>query len=234
MSNLAQQQGSPNPARVDPVRRDRDRFLAFAFCAADILVELDKQCRISYIAGATLALTGKSDAQLLGRPFAGMVAPVDRTLFDELLGGLKPGRRLDPVRIRFSGPRGQAVPLLLFGYQLAEVGGAYYFALRLEPSVSGSEGRTVTLRRDAQTGLLDAESFAESASARVRGAKQKAEELSFTVLRIGDLAELRSQLGRDRPSAPRSRPARWAATARPGWTNRITGWCTPPRSTRTQ
>src|SRR4029079_8907518 len=67
----------------------------------------------------------------------------------------------------------------------------------LEPSVSGSAGQTVTLRRDAQTGLLDAESFAESASSRVREAKKKVEELSFTVLRIGDLAELRSQLGRD-------------------------------------
>ena len=197
MSSLAQQQESSNPARVDAVRRDRDRFLAFAFCAADILIELDKKCCISYIAGATLALTGKSDAQLLGKPFAGMVAPVDRRLFDELLGGLKPGMRLDPIRIRFSGPRGRAVPLILFGYQLAEVGGAYYFALRLEPSISDSEGQTVTLRRDAQTGLLDAESFAESAGARVRGAKQKGERLSFTVLRIGDLAELRSQLGRD-------------------------------------
>src|SRR4029079_9782547 len=67
----------------------------------------------------------------------------------------------------------------------------------LEPSVSGSAGQTVTLRRDAQTGLLDAESFAESASSRVREAKKKGDELSFTVLRIGDLAELRSQLGRD-------------------------------------
>src|SRR5688572_2810170 len=101
MTNLAQQESS-TPARVDAVRRDRDRFLAFAFCAADILIELDKKCRISYIAGATLAVTGKSDAQLLGQPFAGMVAPVDRTLFNELLGGLKPGMRLDPVRIRFS------------------------------------------------------------------------------------------------------------------------------------
>jgi EAL domain-containing protein (putative c-di-GMP-specific phosphodiesterase class I) len=192
-----QQQDASSPARADAVRRDRDRFLAFAFCAADILIELDKKCRISYIAGATLALTGKSDAQLVGQPFAEMVAPVDRTLINELLGGLKAGMRIDPVRMRFIGRRGQAVPLMLFGYQLAEVGGAYYFALRLEPSVSDSEGQTVTLRRDTQTGLLDAESFAESASARVREAKKKGDELSFTVLRIGDLAELRNQLGRD-------------------------------------
>src|SRR4029078_4214311 len=162
MNAPAQQQASSTHARTDTVRRDRDRFLAFAFCAADILIELDKGRRISYVAGATLALTGKSDAQLVGQPFAEMVAPVDRTLINELLGGLKAGMRVDPVRMRFIGPRGSAVPLMLFGYQLAEVGGAYYFALRLEPSVSGSAGQTVTLRRDAQTGLLDAESFAES------------------------------------------------------------------------
>lgn len=193
-------QVTPNPpatGQSDTVRRDRDRFLAFAFCAADLLIELDMRRRISYIAGATLALTGKSDAQLIGQPLVELVASVDRPLIDELLRALKPGMRIDPVRLRFNGPRDRPMAAKLFGYQLAEVGGAYYFALRLDAAVKGEDGRTVTLRRDAQTGLLDAESFAETASARVAEAKQKGEDLSFTVVRLGDLEEIRKQLGRD-------------------------------------
>lgn len=191
-------QPAPAPANTsDAVRRDRDRFLAFAFCAADLLIELDTRRRIAYIAGATLAVTGKNEGQLIGHAVEELVAEADRPLIDELLRALKPGMRIEPVRLRFNGPRGQAVAAHLFGYQLAEVGGAYYFALRLDAAVKGNDGHRVTLRRDAQTGLLDAGSFAEAASARIAEARKNGEDLSFTLVRLGDLAALRNQLGRD-------------------------------------
>ena len=44
----------------------RDRFVAFAFCWADILIELDPQQRISFAVGATKALLGLGPEGLSG------------------------------------------------------------------------------------------------------------------------------------------------------------------------
>lgn len=196
MMTSATRMVEPAGARNDAMRRDRDRFLAFAFSAADILLELDVEHRIRYAAGATIAVTGESEAAMVGQSFIELVAPSDRALVAELVRRLKPGMRLDPVRIRFSGQRNRAMPVTLSGYQLAEVGGAFYFTLRLGAAVV-TDGHTLTMRRDPQTGLLDKESFAEVARAHVREAKDAGEQLSFTVMRLGDLTEVRSQLDRD-------------------------------------
>ena len=45
-------------ATLDELRIDRDRFVAFAFCDADILLELDRSQNIVFAAGATMALIG--------------------------------------------------------------------------------------------------------------------------------------------------------------------------------
>jgi len=196
MTALATRTAQVGGTRSEVLRRDRDRFLAFAFSAADILVELDAEFRITYAAGATLGLTGETEDQIIGRPFVDLVAPSDRALVAELARGLKPGMRLDPVRIRFTRPEDDPIPLMLSGYQLSETGGAYYFTLRIGATVS-PEGRTLTVRRDPQTGLMDKESFAEVAKTQVRAAHDQGEPLSFTVVRLGDLTEIRSQLERD-------------------------------------
>ncbi len=60
----------------------RDRFVAFAFCWADILIELDPQQRISFAVGATKALLGLGPEGLIGRNFMDVVSPKDRVLVD--------------------------------------------------------------------------------------------------------------------------------------------------------
>lgn len=195
MTALATRTELTSGGRSETLRRDRDRFLAFAFSAADILLELDCDFRISYAAGATLALTGEAEDKIVGRPFVELVAASDRALVAELTRSLKPGMRLDPVRIRFNRPNQEPIALTASGYQLAEIGGGYYFTLRLGAALS-ADGRSFTVRRDAQTGLLDEESFAEIAKAQVRAAQEQGDPLSFTVVRLGDLTDIRTQLDR--------------------------------------
>ena len=72
----------------------------------------------------------------------------DRALVAELTRSLRPGMRLDPVRIRFNRPNQEPVALTASGYQLAEIGGGYYFTLRLGTALS-ADGRSFTVRRDA-------------------------------------------------------------------------------------
>lgn len=63
---------------IDELKAERDRFVAFAFSAADMLVEMDKDRRIIFAAGATGALAGRQPPELAGEDFLGLISPDDR------------------------------------------------------------------------------------------------------------------------------------------------------------
>ena len=49
---------------VNALRGERDRLLAFAFCSANFLVELDTSLNVNFVRGATTAITGCSSKNL--------------------------------------------------------------------------------------------------------------------------------------------------------------------------
>ena len=57
------------PDYVDTLKKERDRFVALAFCAADMLFEVDESQTITYAAGATKALTNCEPHDAIGRKF---------------------------------------------------------------------------------------------------------------------------------------------------------------------
>ena len=63
----------------------REKFVAFAFCWADILIELDQSRNIVLAAGATQPVLGKTAEQLIGTSFRDYVAPKDKLLVEQLL-----------------------------------------------------------------------------------------------------------------------------------------------------
>ena len=77
------------------VRAERDRFVAFAFCNADILLELDSHYVVTYAGGATVALTGRPSGGLLGLPIFDLVPESDRDVLRKLLNRAANGQRLE-------------------------------------------------------------------------------------------------------------------------------------------
>ena len=71
----------------------RNRFLSFAFAAADILVETDSDGIIRYAAGATAALAGADETTLDGRDFATCLDQTSRAIFRAVSRRLTAGRR---------------------------------------------------------------------------------------------------------------------------------------------
>ena len=71
---------------VESLKRDRDRFVALAFCAADLLLEINAKGAITFSAGATQSLVGKPPEGLIGAPFMALIAEPDRPLVRELIG----------------------------------------------------------------------------------------------------------------------------------------------------
>ncbi len=84
-------------AQTAPVR---DRFLAFAFAAAELLVETSEDGVITFAAGAFRLRFGRDGGAFIGQPVANLIAPGDQTGFAMALSGLTLRGRLAPVVLR--------------------------------------------------------------------------------------------------------------------------------------
>lgn len=82
----------------------RDRFLAFAFAAADMLVETGPDGVINFAAGAFRARFGAEGARFVGRHVATLIAPGDQAGFAMAMSTLHLRGRIAPVILRTSDP----------------------------------------------------------------------------------------------------------------------------------
>ncbi len=68
------------------MRGERDRFVALAFCWADILMELDSHETVVFAAGATQPVLGRPAEDLVGLSLPDLILERDRSLVQVLLG----------------------------------------------------------------------------------------------------------------------------------------------------
>ena len=68
------------------LRKERDRFVAFAFASADILLELDDKGSIIFADGATRGLLGHEPAALAGQSFYEMLPEADAEKARSVIG----------------------------------------------------------------------------------------------------------------------------------------------------
>lgn len=175
------------------LRRERDRFVALAFSSADILIEMDRDGEIVFSGGSTEALLGMGNEDLVGRRLIDLVAPRDRAMVEEALAITGAGTRLNGLVLHLEGVLGTTPPLLLLGYQLADMEDHYFLGLRLGAEVAtslsalGGEGLRAS-------GLPDARSFARLAGEKLRELTYDHGECELTMLRLAGIDGLRERL----------------------------------------
>jgi EAL domain-containing protein (putative c-di-GMP-specific phosphodiesterase class I)/PAS domain-containing protein len=96
---------------------DRERFVAFAFAAADLLVEVGPEGRVAFAAGAFRARLGRTPESLVGRDAAEVLAPEDRAAFQTTLALLPAHGRLNPTAFRLADA--ERTPISVSGLHLA-------------------------------------------------------------------------------------------------------------------
>ena len=181
------------PSVVESLKRERDRFVALAFCAADVLIEADSSCGITYAAGATVGMMGYPADQLVGDSLLKIVAPDDRPILRELIRGMTVGKRLQPIPIRLIGPKGLTPRLLLTGYVLPNLPDSLFFALRPWTEGNGPDD-TNPKECDKESGLYKTDAFLEQVEKRIESAKDQNENIEFTMLRLENFVELGKEL----------------------------------------
>ena len=146
----------------------RDRFVAFAFCWADMLVELDPSRKVTFAVGATKPILGVGPEGIIGRNFMDLVSPNDRVLVDQLLFMTSKKGRIDNVTIRMQGTKGLSAPLAFAGYVMPDLKDHFFLALRTQAHLDDKGNTEEGVSRDKSTGLLAGDSFSEMAVQKIK------------------------------------------------------------------
>jgi EAL domain-containing protein (putative c-di-GMP-specific phosphodiesterase class I) len=80
----------------------RERLLAFAFAASDLLVEVDHDQRVTFAAGAFQSRLGRPGEAFLGQPVSRIVAAEDHAALETALAHLSARGRLTPIGVRLA------------------------------------------------------------------------------------------------------------------------------------
>ncbi|RCK48538.1 diguanylate phosphodiesterase [Thalassospira xiamenensis] len=115
---------------------DRDLLAAMAFCWADMLLEVDENGYILFVAGATESLLGCLPERLIGEALDKLVIKSERPLLRAYLHASPGIKRLEELDLDFQLIEddgialGNPVPLSLSGYMISEPIGRYFIAAR--------------------------------------------------------------------------------------------------------
>jgi EAL domain-containing protein (putative c-di-GMP-specific phosphodiesterase class I) len=175
--------------------RERDRFVALAFCRADILLELDDDHDVVFAAGATQLLLGEAPDSLRHRSFLDLVAEPDRALAEEMLEAARAQGRIDDVVIRLNGAGIRRSNVAMAGYRVPDFDNHFFLALKVEPALQAERPAEAQIKRDEESGLLDEASFAASAAERALAFKRAGGRPQITVIKVENLDEMAKALG---------------------------------------
>lgn len=174
------------------LKTERDRFVAFAFCWADILLELDINYNIVFSGGALSALLGQKDSDLVGKPITDVIAEDDHDLLYQAISGENHLRRVNTLKIRLKTRNAQTPPIKMMGYRVKEVQNHLFLAFRLGDSF----GKIKELHEDEKSGLLQSDSYLEVAQSKIKKLAQT-QDVEMTMLDLDQLQDIANSLGNE-------------------------------------
>ncbi|MBC7950718.1 MAG: EAL domain-containing protein [Rhodospirillaceae bacterium] len=124
---------------IDKLKAQRDRFIAFAFAGADLLLEIGEDDVITYSAGAGEALYGLSDSDLTNKRLGDFVHAKDRKRFDDAVLKLRNTGRLDHMALTLVTASGSVARLRLAGIRLPQFPKTYHLVLSRIPPMAVAE-----------------------------------------------------------------------------------------------
>jgi EAL domain-containing protein (putative c-di-GMP-specific phosphodiesterase class I) len=172
-------------ASLESLRVERDRFVAFSFAAADLLIEVDGTGAVRYAAGAAQRLCGCPAESLEGRSVYDLVAAEDRALCRTLVRSIERGGVLKPVAVRLA--KAEFPYVVLGGCTLPERSRSVYLTLAVAVALQQADA--------AGGALLARDAFIETALRRMQVEDGAPWNLSLVALE--GVAALRERLAEE-------------------------------------
>ncbi len=183
-------EGLATEAAIAKLKAERDRYVALAFAAGDLLLEIDNDRRIRMVSGACQALCGRLPAEILNGDIRDLAADADRGFLHRVLDCLTIMGRLDPVPLRLAGKGGIESRVLMGACQVPSVPGRIFVTMTLLPSSEAMPAR------DEETGLLakdDLLKIAQNSAAQPGGGPRE-----LALVRLHGLGSASRGLSRER------------------------------------
>ena len=176
------------------IRHERDRFLAFAFASADILVEVDKAGSVVFADGATMGQLGFTPETMVGEEFRNFVLDEDKLKCSELFKELAKTPRMENIDLRLISETRGDVSFNMNAFRLKGAREHFYFALQ---SKRGDVEVEELLTRDVDSGLYKKNAFIKRATQMIRQTDNEDDKLKVSLLDFPELKEMLDMLPSD-------------------------------------
>jgi len=192
-------------SEAEQLREQRDRFLAFAFAASDLLLEIGDDSLIRYAVGATNQLLGGPPKAVIGQGWLEIFAEEDRSLLVAKIGALTPGKRCGPILVSIHPPglaqaevAAQRKPLRVVfnACRIPDHEDVIYCTLTVASIGLAKAARADASRTD--NGLLRRKAFEEAAVETLEAARASGQDVEITFIEFVGAAGFRERLGSDR------------------------------------
>jgi EAL domain-containing protein (putative c-di-GMP-specific phosphodiesterase class I)/GGDEF domain-containing protein len=178
----------------EDLRSERDRFVAFAFSAADAFLELDHDNKVIYAVGATQWLAGVGPEKLIDLSFLSMITKEDRLLVEASLATAKRQGRFGPVNMRVLKTDSDPMRVAVFGTSLPTHQGHTFLALAAQRLVSTAQVPDEAAL-DPETGLLNKDAFSDVANEALKAGKAAGMNYNMTLIDLDGIDDLKEKLG---------------------------------------
>ncbi|MCI5049128.1 MAG: EAL domain-containing protein [Rickettsiales bacterium] len=175
----------------EELRAHRERFVAFAFATADILLELDEKGVVVFADGALKGILGRDKKDLIGNAFTQLIHQDDVEEFTSCMNGLQERHRMEEVEVKIKTVHGDNMPMLAAGFRLSNIRSHTHLSLR---TIRGGVQASQLFNRDYDTGLLNTEGYVEAANEKIREARDNGEDVQVTLLDFPNLKDMLDDL----------------------------------------
>lgn len=175
-------------------QQERERYVAFAFACADVLIEITPEGNVVYANGATKGLLGRESKEMEGLDFFSLIHKEDLDELKQNLDELGTKHRMDLIEARVHTVHKDAMPFLIAGFRLSNIRNNLYLSLRTS---HGQLNADELFHRDYDTGLLKTHGYVDTANEKIRNAIEKGDNVNVTLLDFPQLKELIDELPED-------------------------------------
>jgi EAL domain-containing protein (putative c-di-GMP-specific phosphodiesterase class I)/GGDEF domain-containing protein len=176
--------------KTDLIKRERDRYAQMTFAWADLAFELDRFFNIEFVEGPTEAFFDRSKKELQGSSFRDLVMPSDIPLVGQIFKSILKAGRIHDKKLRLLLHTDQPQWVSMSAYCLGD-GSNIFLAMRKS---SADELPSSSLPKDAQSGLVDGNSFSALAAERLRAIQEAGESAEVTLVSIPEITALQERL----------------------------------------
>lgn len=181
-------------AESKDIKKQRDRFLAFSFASADLLLEVAEDDHIVYALGAAQSLTGVDHASLPGRKWLDIFSGNDRMTLASLQRNAREGERCGPLSVSMDNEFGNGRAAIVTAIRMPGLR-SLYVTVGFPSALM--ERLAENLRTQADYELLDKDNFLYAAQEALNLARSLGQDLEMTLVDIADTKNVRKRMGEE-------------------------------------